>query len=127
MIVGLGAEIVEIVRIGRLIERHDEHFLRRVFTPDEISHCRQRREYLQHFAGHWAAKQATMRSLGAGFVRGVTWQDVEVSVPVTGQLQLRLFGGLRDHAEERGVDEVLIAMSHCRAYATATAIAVRKD
>lgn len=61
MIVGIGTDIVEIVRIGRMIERHDEHFLRRVFTANEIAYCRQRREYLQHFAGHWAAKQAGMR------------------------------------------------------------------
>lgn len=62
MIVGIGTDIVEIVRIGRMIERHDEHFLRRVFTANEIAYCRQRREYLQHFAGHWAAKQAGMHS-----------------------------------------------------------------
>lgn len=127
MIIGIGTDIVEIVRVGRMIERHDEHFLRRVFTADEIRYCRERREYLQHFAGHWAAKQAGMRALGAGFARGVSWQDLEVNLELPGRPMLRVVGGLRDHAERQGVDEVLLAMSHCRAYATATAIAVRGD
>lgn len=40
---------------------------------------------------------------------------------------LRVVGGLRDHAERQGIDEVLLAIAHCRAYATATAVAVRRD
>ena len=39
-IVGLGTDIVEIVRIGRMIERHGELFLNRVYTPEEIRRVR---------------------------------------------------------------------------------------
>lgn len=127
MIVGIGTDIVEIVRIGRMIQRHDEHFLRRVFTVDEILFCRQRREYLQHFAAHWAAKQAGIRALGTGFVRGISWLDLEVHLERPERPGLRAFGGLRDHVERLGIEEILLAVSHCRAYATATAIALRGD
>ena len=35
-IIGIGSDIVECVRIGRMIERHGEVFLERVYTAREI-------------------------------------------------------------------------------------------
>ena len=63
-IVGLGTDITEIVRIGKMIERHAEKFLNRVYTEGEISYCQRRKEYLQHYAARWAAKEAVMKTLG---------------------------------------------------------------
>ncbi|MCA9072935.1 MAG: holo-ACP synthase [Planctomycetaceae bacterium] len=127
MIVGLGTDIVEIVRIGKMIERHGELFLTRVYTPEEIRYCQKRKECYQHFAGRWAAKEAVMKTLGTGIAKGVRWQDVEVCALKSGQPILKMRGGARDHAERLGIDEILITISHCRAYATATAIAVRQN
>lgn len=127
VIVGLGTDIVEIVRIGKMIERHGELFLTRVYTPEEIRYCQKRKECYQHFAGRWAAKEAVLKTLGTGFTRGVSWQDIEVCALKSGQPKLKIRGGARDHAERLGIDEILITISHCRAYATATAIAVRQN
>jgi holo-[acyl-carrier protein] synthase len=125
MIVGLGTDIVEIVRIGQMIERHGEHFLQRVFTEDEIRYCQKRKESYQHFAGRWAAKEAVMKTLGTGWTRGVGWLDIEVATKRSGQPVVVIKGTARDIATQLGIDEVLITISHCRAYATATAIALR--
>ena len=122
MIVGLGTDIVEIVRIGRMIERHGDHFLTRIYTDDEIRYCQRRREYLQHYAGRWAAKEAVMKVLGTGFVRGIGWKDIEIGVRPSGKPFVQLYGGVREYAEQLGIEDVLITISHCRAYATATAI-----
>jgi holo-[acyl-carrier protein] synthase len=127
VIVGLGTDIVEIVRIGRMIERHGELFLNRVYTPEEIRYCQKRRESLQHYAGRWAAKEAVMKTLGTGLAKGVSWQDIEVCSLKTGRPTLNIRGRTRDIAEQLGIDEILITISHCRAYATATAIAVRGE
>lgn len=125
VIVGLGTDIVEIVRIGRMIERHGELFLHRVYTEGEIRYCQRRRESYQHFAGRWAAKEAVMKTLGTGWTRGVGWLDIEVCTRKSGQPTVTLSGGAGELAERLGIHEVLISISHCRAYATATAIAVR--
>ncbi len=127
MIVGLGTDIIEIVRIGRVIERHGEQFLHRVFTDEEIGYCQKRREYLQHYAGRWAAKEAVMKVLGTGFAPGVGWKDIEVCSKPSGQPFIQLHGGVRELTERLGIDEILISVSHCHAYATATAIGVRYD
>ncbi len=125
MIVGLGTDIVEIVRIGQMIERHGEHFLQRVYTEDEIRYCQRRKESYQHFAGRWAAKEAVMKTLGTGWTRGVGWLDIEVATKRSGQPAINIRGSARDIAGRFGIDEFLISISHCRAYATATAIAIR--
>ncbi|MEO1995641.1 MAG: holo-ACP synthase [Planctomycetaceae bacterium] len=124
MIVGLGTDIVEIVRIGRMVERHGELFLNRIFTADEIQYCQRRRECYQHFAGRWAAKEAVMKTLGTGFIRGIGWQDIEVLSHPSGQPFVVLHGTAGEYARNLGIDEVLMTISHCRSYATATAIGV---
>ena len=123
-IVGLGTDIVEIVRIGKMIERHGELFLTRVFTDDEIRYCQRRKECYQHFAGRWAAKEAVMKTLGTGFTRGIGWQDIEVCVQKSGKPTINIRGSAREFADKMGISDILITISHCRAYATATAIAL---
>lgn len=125
-IVGIGTDIVEVVRIGRMIERHGELFLNRVFTEDEVRYCQKRKEYIQHYAGRWAAKEAVMKTLGTGWTRGVGWRDIEVCSQKSGQPLLAIRGGAREVANQLGITEILITISHCRAYATATAIAVQQ-
>jgi holo-[acyl-carrier protein] synthase len=125
MILGVGTDIVEIVRIGQMIERHGEHFLQRIYTDEEIRYCQRRKESYQHFAGRWAAKEAVMKTMGTGWTRGVGWLDIEVATKRSGQPVINIRGTARDIASDFGIDEVLISISHCRAYATATAIAVR--
>ena len=125
MIVGLGTDIVEIVRIGQMIERHGELFLQRVYTEQEIKYCQRRKEAIQHYAGRWAAKEAVMKTLGTGFTRGVGWRDIEVVNRQSGRPVIEITGGAQKVALGLGIDEFLITISHCRAYATATAIALQ--
>jgi len=124
IVVGIGTDIVEVVRIGNMIERHGELFLNRVFTEDEVRYCQRRKEYTQHYAGRWAAKEAVMKALGTGFTRGVGWRDIEICTSRSGQPTITLRGGAREISLQMGVSDMLITISHCRAYATATAVAV---
>lgn len=124
MILGLGTDIVEIVRIGGMVERHGEHFLNRVYTEGEVKFCNRRNETYQHFAGRWAAKEAVLKCLGTGLAKGINFKDIEVESQKSGQPVIHLSGGAKEFARSRGIDEIIITISHCRAYATATAIAV---
>jgi holo-[acyl-carrier protein] synthase len=123
-VISIGTDIVEVVRIGQMIERHGEVFLNRVYTDDEIRYCQRRKEYTQHFAGRWAAKEAVMKTLGTGWSRGVGWRDIEICSSRSGAPSIVLRGAAREIAEQTGICDVLISISHCRSFATATAIAV---
>jgi holo-[acyl-carrier protein] synthase len=125
MIVGLGTDIVEIVRIGSMIERHGELFLQRVYSEQEITYCQRHKEAMQHYAGRWAAKEAIMKTLGTGFTKGVGWTDIQIVNQQSGKPVVELSGGALRVSKLKGIDEILITISHCKAYATATAIALQ--
>ncbi len=123
-IIGIGTDIVEVLRIAQMIERHGEIFLGRVFTPHEIEYSSARKAATQHYAGRWAAKEAVLKALGTGWARGITWQDIEVRNDLGGKPSIRLGGGAREQCERLRISEVLISISHCRSHATAYAVAV---
>ena len=77
-IIGLGTDITECLRIARMIERHGELFINRVYTPYEIAYCQSRKQSTQHFTGRWAAKEAVLKALGTGWRRGISWRDMEI-------------------------------------------------
>ena len=126
-ILGLGTEIVECVRIGRMIERHGELFLARVYTAREVHHCRGKREVTEHFAGRWAAKEAIGKCLGTGWRKTLCWTDIEVRNLPDGTPKVYMCGLAKERTLELGIGEILLTLSHCRAYATAMAIAVRNE
>jgi holo-[acyl-carrier protein] synthase len=124
-IVGIGTDIVECLRIGRMIEQHGELFLMRVFTEREIRYCQSRQRSTELFAAHWAAKEAIVKCLGQAWHRDFPWTDLEVCHEGNGRPHVVLSGAARDLAQSLHVADVFLSMSHCRAYATAYALAVR--
>lgn len=123
-VLGIGTDITECLRIAQMIERHGELFVDRVYTAEEIRYCQRRKQATQHFTGRWAAKEAVLKALGTGWRRGISWRDVEVQNEAGGRPAIVLRGGAREAADQMGVREVLISISHCRSHATAFAVAV---
>jgi holo-[acyl-carrier protein] synthase len=126
-IVGIGTDIVECLRVGRMIERHGELFLARVYTEPEIRYCQSRKQSTEHFAGRWAAKEAILKCLGTGWRRGLCWTDIEVRNQPDGKPKVYLCAAAKDRAIQLRISDVLVSISHCRAYATAYAMAVRDE
>ncbi len=121
---GIGTDIVECSRIANMIDKHNQMFIDRVYTPVEIDYCAQRKSAVQHYAGRWAAKEAILKALGTGWAKGVSWTDIEIHNEMGGQPRVRLGGGARDICEAKGITQILISISHCESYATAYATAL---
>lgn len=122
-IVGIGCDIVECLRIARMIERHGELFITRVYTNHEIEYCTARKAATQHYAGRWAAKEAVLKALGTGWQRGISWRDIEIRNQRNGGPTVALRGGARDVFERTGIQRVHVSISHCRSHAVAYAVA----
>ncbi|MFM8571253.1 MAG: holo-ACP synthase, partial [Pirellula sp.] len=78
-----------------------------------------------HYAGRWAAKEAVLKVLGTGWARGILWTDVEVINLASGAPSVVLWNKASEIAEELGIMQVQVSISHCKAYATAFAIGLR--
>lgn len=116
MVVGLGTDIVEIARIERAIRR-SRRFMERIFTDAEIEYCQSRGRPYQHFAGRFAAKEAVIKALG----HAVTWREIEIINDERGKPQCVLHGSARAAA---GARQLLVSISHCETFSTASAVAV---
>lgn len=124
-IAGLGSQVVECVRVRKLIDRHAEAFLAQVYTRREQVFCRDRAHSTEHYAAVWAAKEAVFRSLGTTWRKGMLWTDVEVMCDRPVEPRVVVTGATRTLLDTRGVRDILLTMAHTRAFATATAVAVR--
>ena len=123
-VIGIGTDIVECLRIAQMIERHAEQFINRIYTSHEVAYCSARKAATQHYAGHWAAKEAVLKSLGTRWTPKIRWVDVEVRNEAGGPPRIALGGGARELCETLGITEILISISHCRSHATAYALAL---
>lgn len=122
MIIGIGVDLVEVARIREMIKRHGRRFITRVFTEGEIAYSRSMRRSEEHYAARFAAKEATLKALGIGMRKGIAWKDIEVVVGDLGQPTIRLTGGAADRADELGVNEVFVSLTHTKDYAIAQVV-----
>ena len=95
MILGLGSDLCDIRRVERVLSRHGERFVRRVFTAAEQAKANRRTESIRAatYAKRFAAKEACAKALGTGFSRGVYLSDIGVVNLPTGQPTLALANG----------------------------------
>ncbi|MBA4030705.1 MAG: hypothetical protein C0478_07405 [Planctomyces sp.] len=122
----MGTSLCETLRIGRLIERHDERFLNRIYSPAEIIACRERTEYLQHFTMYWAIKDATVRAIGPYAGPGLSWREVLVQEDGSFRHEIVLRGELALVAARLKIGPLMVSAAHCRTMATAHVIALRE-
>ena len=104
----VGVDLVEICRIAKLVERHGERFIGRVFTPGEVADCGGRAESL---AARWAAKEAVAKALGTG-IGAMSWQEIEVLRGETGCPSVQLHGRAAALAAERGLVRWALSLAH---------------
>ena len=93
MIIGLGSDIIDARRIGRVIDKYGERFLDRIYTPAERAKADGRKNRIETYAKRYAAKEACAKALGTGFRRGVFWRDLGVVNLPGGKPTMKLTGG----------------------------------
>ena len=93
MIIGLGSDLCDVRRIEKVLERHGERFLARIFTPSERAKADRRANRAETYAKRFAAKEACAKALGTGLRRGVFWRDMGVVNLPGGRPTMQLTGG----------------------------------
>jgi holo-[acyl-carrier protein] synthase len=93
MIIGLGSDLCDVRRIEKVLERHGERFLARIFTPAERAKADRRTNRAETYAKRFAAKEACAKALGTGLRCGVFWRDIGVVNLPGGRPTLTLTGG----------------------------------
>ena len=97
MIIGIGSDLIDIRRVAKVIERHGDRFLHRIFTDAERAKAERRasneKMVVATYAKRFAAKEACSKALGTGIRHGVWWRDMGVVNLPSGQPSMMLSGG----------------------------------
>jgi holo-[acyl-carrier protein] synthase len=123
LILGTGIDIVKISRIRRAWERTGEHFLERIFSVDELEYCRQFPDPWPHLGSRFAAKESVIKALGFA----VDPLEIEIRRAGDGQPVVVLSDRARSRADDSGVGQVIVSMSHTGNLAIAQAIALKVE
>ena len=115
MILRTGVDLIEIERIEKTIERHDQRFLGRVFTPQELEDCAGN---VKSIAVRFAAKEAVSKAFGTG-IGEVRFKDIEIRRLVSGAPQVVLHNRAASLAEELGLVSWSVSLSHTESHALA--------
>jgi holo-[acyl-carrier protein] synthase len=116
---GIGTDIVEVDRIASRIGK-GQGFRELVFTPLEIAYCEKQVNKYESYAARFAAKEAFLKALGTGYSgSGIHFNEIEVRNDAAGKPDLFLVGNAAPRME--GVN-VLLSMSHVKAFAMATVV-----
>src|ERR1700724_2552067 len=99
MIIGIGSDITDVRRIAKVIDRHGERFIDRIFTPTERARADKRRNRAETYAKRFAAKEACAKALGTGLRAGVWWRDMGVVNLASGRPTIELRGGAKRRLE----------------------------
>ena len=112
MILGTGVDLAEVPRIRAAIERHGGRFIERIYTPPEIAYVECKANRFERYAARFAAKEAGMKAIGTGWKRGVSWRDFEVVNLPSGKPTLRLHGVASEIAQQLGVRQIWLSLTH---------------
>jgi len=116
----IGIDIVEIARIERAVERWGQSFLKRVYTEPELKLYGSRPSSL---AARFSGKEAVIKALNA---KGIGLKEIEILSDNDGKPQVKLHGQAQSQANELGLVNLAISLSHCKDYAIACAVGETK-
>ncbi len=122
MIVGLGADLVEIARVARLLERRGARAARRILTPAELEGFLAASRQAQFLARRFAAKEAAVKALGTGFREGIGLRQIEVGHDRRGRPLLALHGPAQARLEALGARRAHLTLSDERGFALAVVV-----
>ena len=116
-ILGIGIDIVEVKRLKQAAEKNGFRFLNKIFSKQELSQLKHRRDPYEGLAARFAVKEAVVKAFGARRDAPKSLLEIEILKTNHGVPKVRL--------PKKNLD-VLISLSHLRQYAVATALLIEK-
>jgi holo-[acyl-carrier protein] synthase len=122
MIVGIGSDIFEVVRMRRELDSNGSGIKNSVFTQGEIAYCESKRYPERHFAARFAAKEALLKALSTGLTPEMSWHEIDIQNKENGQPCIILCGKVLETANRLGARNIFVSLSHTAEWASANII-----
>lgn len=125
ILIGLGADLIEVERVRGVIERQGERFVHRVFTAEEQAYCAGMAHPYKHYAARFAAKEAVSKCFATGIGAELGWRSVAIYHGERHQPLVRLDEKGQALLRQAGATHVHVSLSHTETMAMAVAVLVR--
>jgi len=125
VLVGLGADLIEVERVKGVLERQGPRFLERVFTEEERAYCSKMAHPHKHYAARFAAKEAVSKCFTTGIGAELGWRSVSIYHGERNQPLVRLDAKGQALLAQVGATHVHVTLSHTESHALAVAVLVR--
>jgi holo-[acyl-carrier protein] synthase len=125
VLIGIGADVIEVERIRGVLDRQGERFLHRVFTDEERSYCSSMKYPYRHYAARFAAKEAVSKCFSTGIGAELGWRSVSIYHGRRQQPLVRLDEKGEALLRHVGATHVQVSLSHSDTVAMAVAALVR--
>jgi holo-[acyl-carrier protein] synthase len=125
VLIGIGADIIEISRIKSVLLQHGARFTDRILTDEERTYCYGMAHPDKHIAARFAAKEAVSKCFTTGIGSELGWKSVSVYHGARHEPLIRLDEKGQALMKHVGATQILLTLSHTENYAMAVAALVR--
>jgi holo-[acyl-carrier protein] synthase len=125
ILIGLGADLIDVDRIRGVLERQGDRFLNRVFTEEERAYCFAMKHPHKHLAARFAAKEAVSKAFTTGIGAELGWKSISVYHGERKEPRVRLDEKGLALLAQVGATNVLLTLSHTDSAAMAVAALVK--
>lgn len=125
-VVGVGIDQIEVSRIRDSLEKHGDHFLKKIFSENEQSYCEDKADPAPCLAARFAAKEAVAKAFGTGFGKEFGWLDSEIIHGDAGEPILSFNPRATELLKSKGAEKALVSLTHLEAVASAIVILVSR-
>lgn len=122
MLQGVGVDLVAINRIEKIMVKHGERFLKRIFCRAEQERFTGGKLRAKTVAARFAAKEACLKAMGCG-IGPAAMKEVEIISHPGKQPIVILHGEALKEAKKRNIKGLVLSMTHEAAFACAVAAA----
>ncbi|WWO99603.1 MAG: holo-ACP synthase [Candidatus Dasytiphilus stammeri] len=77
-IIGLGMDIIDIIRIANLVEKFGDKLAKRILCDQELLHYQSSRYPVRFLAKRFVAKEAAVKAFGTGMSNGITYKHFSI-------------------------------------------------
>ncbi len=121
----VGVDVVPVEEVARSVAQFGDRYVGRIYTDHEVACCRSSAAggelVAESLAARFAAKEAVVKVLRPTGARP-PWRSIEVHRLPEGACEIRLSGRAAELAEQAGISELAVSLTHERPLAAAVVV-----
>ena len=102
MIIGIGTDILDLRRIKKIINKHNQKFIDRIYGKKEIEIVKNKFNCTENYFGkRFAAKEATWKALSSTRGEGIFFKEIQTLNDANGKPYLFFTGKTKDFIKKK--------------------------